>query len=504
MTQPATKLSERLNVTSDVAQRLTQSLSRVEEGQPDTYRTPFLKELSTDVVLGKWDEVFQPISKDLDGELLNLEQANREKYGPRSIAKPWTERKASLEDYFKPYAGTGDPEILVRMADGYLNRRPLRPTALVAASKLLKRNTSSGLPFLKPKGDVIDETLDNFEQLIDRHDPFVLFTRTQEAGKTRNVWGDSIARTLHQQTFFPGLLNIHRGLDWRSSVLGPDATNQSITRLFARAQNNDETLISIDFSAYDASIKPELIVSFTHYLKSLFQTKYAEEIDNMMADIVGSGIVTPDGVRDGVHGNPSGNSFTLELNSVVQRLVALSSGLRLSESMSITGDDGVYALKEAEVDKLKAMFNSYGLVVNDEKSHVSKDFVVYLQNYFSRNYQLNGVLTGIYPTYRALMRIVFQERWSNFDKHGLSGDDYYAIRTVSILENCKHHPFFRQLVEFVSDNFTLTFKRSSLNKYIEMANLGKGTVGTIRNQYSDDIRGIGAFQTVKLLRELGR
>lgn len=142
--------------------------------------------------------------------------------------------------------------------------------------------------------------------------------------------------------------------------------------------------------------------------------------------------------------------------------------------------------------------------MNDSKSYISKDFIVYLQRLYDRYYLKNGFIGGIYPLYRALNRILYQERYSDFMDYSLKGRDYYSLRTISILENCKYHPLFEEFVKFIyyKDKFKLSFTTEGLANYNRMTSNGTGTVGLINNQYGDSTKGINSFETIKVINKL--
>jgi simple sugar transport system substrate-binding protein len=85
---------------------------------------------------------------------------------------------------------------------------------------------------------------------------------------------------------------------------------------------------------------------------------------------LGIGLITPDGVKDGPHGVPSGSTFTLEVNSIAQILIANTFEDIANTEFQVQGDDGAYSTDNPE--GLKKHFGEFGLTVNDEKSYISK------------------------------------------------------------------------------------------------------------------------------------
>lgn len=491
---------ERLDLDQDVVSRLSQSLERVVVGNSEVYRTPFMKDTSPSEILTAWDKVFQRDETLLTRELLELENFQRSKFGPRSIAMPWVERKSNTLKYFEPEKIVLEPGSLFQQAQ---TMGRLRPVELEKAALSLKNDTNSGLPFYKRKGVVKERAVSQFAELLARKDPCVLFTRTQEARKTRDVWGFPIADTLNEMRFYRPVLEYQKRQPWRSAIVSPIAVDKAITWLIRDASTSNRLLVSMDFSAYDTSVKTSLQRESFLYIDSLFQRAYSEELEYIRQRFNTIALVTPDGVLGGPHGVPSGSTFTNEVDSVAQYLIAINSGQILSEDhLQIQGDDGAYSVEDP--DALKERFREYGLVVNEDKSYVSKDYIIYLQNFYSPEYSRNGIIGGIYPVYRALTRLVFQETWDDFMDYGISGSDYYSIRAISILENCRNHPLFEELVRFVvsNDKYGLSVTDKGINQYVKMMNDSSGIQGIINNQYGDEVTGIRNFETFKLISKL--
>lgn len=484
-----------LNLSKDVIGSLSYNLDSIVKGSNEVLESPYLKKRSADDILKAWDAIYESNSGVVNDVLSKLESSNRSKFGPRSIAVPWSER----EDAVLAYYGTDNTSKFKRTVTKTL--RNLRPKSLQAAIQLLKNSTNSGLPYYRKKGLVKEELMENFRQVLERKDPCVMFTRTQENKKTRTVWGYPIADTLNEMRFYAPLLEYQKKLDWRNSIKSPDDVNNKITRLINSAGGNRK-LLSIDFSAYDTSLKYTLQKEAFEYIKELFQPSFSDEIDYIFERFNTIGLITPDGILRGSHGVPSGSTFTNEVDSICQYLIATTFGLDAGD-FDIQGDDGAYALEDP--DTLMDYFSSFGLTVNKEKSYVADDYIVYLQNLYHKEYTLsNGIIGGIYPTYRALNRILYLERFTDFEKTDILGKDYFSIRTISILENCKYSPLFSQLVKFVYslDKYNLEYSQEGLNSYIKSVKAASGVAGVFKFRYEDDVTGIGNFETVKLLKTL--
>jgi hypothetical protein len=484
-----------LDLDSSVSKRLSHQLSKIVSGSDEIYTTPLGKDNDPDKILSEWDKIFDAHMNKFPEELIALEKSNRSKFGPRSIAVPWEDRKQLVRNYF----GSGD-EYSLTSANPASDLR-LRPLSLKNASLYLKNNTNSGLPFYIKKKHVKAEVLANFDRLLERQDPCIMFTRTQESKKTRAVWGFPIADTLNEMRFYRPVLDTQKRQTWRAAIVGPTTVDEYITKLIRNAQSENQSLVSIDFSSYDATLRKSLQLQSFHYIKKMFQPQYWDEIDYIAERFRTIGLLTPDGVWDGDHGVPSGSTFTNEVDSIAQFLCAETLDMNLLD-YQIQGDDGAYRTDDPE--RLKDGFRQFGLEVNDEKSYVSQDYLVYLQNLHSINLaKPDGSIPGIYPTYRALNRLIYQERFDDFKEFNLEGSDFYSIRTIAILENCRNHPLFKEFVNFILkyDKYGLKPTSKGIERFIQMIIDKAGAEGIIQHQYGDQIRGIRSFETFKIIAE---
>jgi len=486
-----------LDVTEEVKRKLSSNLSRIVSGNTDVIITPIGKENNVDSILSEWNKVFQLNTKLINKPLKRLEDLNKDKFGARSVQIPWVPKRR--EDFMKYFKSSGSKRPPVPIDD----KGKLRPLSVNNAAKYLKPSTNSGLPYYTKKSKVKETLLQNFDNVLSRQDPCVLFTRSQEQTKTRNVWGYPIADTVNESRYYFPLLDYQKRKAYRCALSGPDAVNVEMTKLISKASNSNEVaLLSLDFSLFDTTVNQSIQDSVFAYIKNLFQSSSANDLDYIRNRFGNIGIVCPDGIITKPHGVPSGSTFTNEVDSLTQYLILKT--IDVVQDFVIQGDDSVCIINKGSKDKVINELESYGLKVNDEKSYYEDNFAVYLQNLFHPDYKFNGLICGIYPTFRAINRILFQERWAKFEDYGIEGRDYYSIRTISILENCKYHPLFEDLVKFILkyDKYSLEYSKRGLTKYIDMISKTEGSAGIINNQYEDNLTGINNFETVKLIRKI--
>lgn len=442
-------------LTVEEQNKLSLYMDLVKKGNDTILTTPLLD--NNPDILSEFDELFQSLSaaNPLITELYDSEMANRSKFGPRSIAKPWIDRKESLMEYFDKVKRSNKIKEIYPDLTGRL-----RPLNINSVKDFIKKNTNSGLPYLRKKGLVIDEAISNFGDLVRDQYPAVLFTRTQEGGKTRNIWGFPIGDTINEMLYYRPLLDYQREQFWRSAIVSPEAVDNGVTTCMNYAKEKGLSLLSIDFSSYDASVKPYLIREGFNYIKKMYQNNFHPDIDAVCERFINIGICTPDGIISGEHGVPSGSTFTNEIDSICQYLIAMSYPHESLYHFQIQGDDGLYACKDPS--KLMNWFESFGLNVNKDKSLIRSNVSSYLQLIYNDSYKQNDTLVGVYPVYRAILRLCYLETFTDFTKDNIDGKDYFAIRALSILENCKYHPYFQDLVKFVvaRDKYALKDRKS--------------------------------------------
>jgi hypothetical protein len=467
-------------------------LDDVRQGKDDALRTPLLGDLEAEEILERFsEEVFSPNETSINESLKLIEVAQKEKFGPRSIQAPWSKRKEDILDLFSPTTPNASFEDPLAVTG---NSR-LRPLGDVSVIKAMKRSTSAGLPYLRSKGQIIDENLS-----MEGEWPCVLFTRTQEGGKTRNVLGYAISSLLREGRFFLPYFDWFRTLPYFSAYGGPDSVDEAISTLLF-TKDPSHVIISEDFSKFDQSVSPVLIHKCFENVGKHFQEESKAAIAIVRDTFCSIGLVTPDGIYSGDHGIPSGSWFTSVVGSYVH-LIAQNAVKAVSErSNQVMGDDGVMVLPSSITSEdIAEIYSKLGLTINPDKSSESKDEVTYLQRLYDSDYKYDGLYRGVYPVYRALNRLIHMERWTNIKEIG--GADYFAIRAIAIMENCKWHPLHSELVKWVMkyDKYSLEYSHKSLEAYI--ANFQPRTSTTIKNQYSDDLVGMERFETMKILRTL--
>lgn len=494
------KFLERLALPDKQTKQLAIHLAKVLVGDESIHITPLAKRIDPIELLVDLEILFEANAHKLNEPLTKLELENKQKFGPRSIAGPWPTRIAGLNQSYSSQDDLHVPKFYKDKGDPIL-----MPISIEEAASNCKLNTSAGLPFLTQKGKAMSLLLQDFDNYLNRKDACMLYTRTTEGRKTRNVWGYPFADTLFEMQFYVPLLWIQKDKPYRAALVCPNTVAKRISKMIHYAMSNDMVLYSVDFKAYDASIKFQYIILAFEYIKSNFKSDFHEYLDDICYRMYTIAILTPARVMEGKHGVPSGSTFTNEVDSIVQFGIAMTCSFICENLCQIQGDDGVYVLRKEFVKEFEQAFFYAGLKLETTKSHIASDYVIFCQNLYHIDYQDDkGHIGGIYPLYRALTRLCFQEHFINFNKAGIEGKDYFGIRTFTILENCKYHPLFEEFVRFIfsHEKFSLSVSDEGIEKYCNMLSQSESAASSLNHQYGSKVRGIRKFESYKLVRRI--
>lgn len=472
--------------------KLSIILSRLESGSSEVLITPVGERVGPNVMFAEWNKVFMRNSNKMNDVLIDIELRQKEKFGPRSIASPWSEIKSDTLSTFN--IDDHDCDHLDVLPYKSSDRGILRPMSALAASETVKKNTNSGLPTLSKKGTVLDATLENLGEEYAANYPMVPFIRTQEQGKTRVIMGYPFSDIIVETRYFEPLFRYFREFDQFSAMRGPTDVNTAMTRLLSETVRLGQKCVSGDISGFDKDFGPSLQDNTFKKMSYLIQERYISDFEEIARRFGTKGLVTPDGVVNGNHGLPSGSRGTNLVGSVGNDSV---NGQPLRQ---ILGDD--FACASHDPSELFNRYEKCGMELNEDKTVISDGYYLYLQKLFHPDYQRNGEVVGVYPTWRALNRLIYPERFSEFNTFGLDGKSYFAIRSLSILENCKYHPLFEELVKFWLryEKYALP-TNEGIRKYVQYLKATAGSIGTI-NQYGDDVKGMTSFESYKIIERL--
>lgn len=226
--------------------------------------------------------------------------------------------------------------------------------------------------------------------------------------------------------------------------------DRRVTALFDSRKANDQAVVCSDFSKFDQHfglcmqdaaryVFEMLCPNLYNWLEMVFPIKYHIPL-----------ICSDDIMFSGPHGMASGSGGTNFDESLAHRALqyecAIRNGSELNQHSMAYGDDGILTYPGIEVEQVTESYTRHGQEMNLIKQMVSTSEAVVLRRWYSTSYRKSNIMVGVYSTFRALGRLLAQERY--YDPE-IWGAKMVTLRAWSILENCEHSPYFEQFVDFV-------------------------------------------------------
>lgn len=451
---------------------LNSFLDRTLSGQPDDYRTPFWGKADRKEVLDRWLKVVDQAR--LDQRMLGLYDIEMEqmgKVGPLSIMMPFEKRKKDVDAYYtlsQKVVQPVDRRAVVKMKST-LRKGSLIPSTLANTLEDMKLSTNSGAPYFTKRRAVKEKTVN--EILTGKwrdHCVAVLGWRGQAGGPTdedvkqRVVWMMPFALNILELQIYQPLIKAWQTDKRYPALISLREVEMQVSKLFDSKDPSD-LVVATDFSKFDQHINPtlqmlalELLMyqfrrgdsTFDYFTDKVFHQKYTLPL-----------VCTGDVTYFGDHGMGSGSGGTNSdenlIHGTLQHEAAILNGVELNPYSTCLGDDGILSFKGITADKVVKVYTQHGLDMNPDKQYSNTDSTVYLQRYYHRSYRdTQNVMLGVYSTFRALGRLMGQERFYDPEKWN---NKLVTLRAWSIIENCSNHPLFESFVDFVleGDKFRL-------------------------------------------------
>nr|QQM99860.1 RNA-dependent RNA polymerase [Picobirnavirus sp.] len=442
----------------------------VVRGQPDEYRTNFYTGRSLKSILDGW----MPKLKSLDDKwpsLVAFEEDLAKKVGPLSIQKPLAERMDDIDSYYesilldsKPISQEAVDAVLREWAD--VSRIRLRSQENTWRN--MKKSTNSGSPYFQTKSKVVEKTIpgyvargvkpDNGTYWLDQPGgtwkaAAILGWRGQEGGlnaddvKQRVVWMFPFLLNIEELRFYQPLIEAAQAYKKVPAWIGLDAVDEAITKLFD-TKSADDNIVCTDFTKFDQHFNADMQAA----AKTILERLMAGHGQYWFEQVFPAKYNIPlaydwDCLRFGAHGMASGSGGTNADETLVHRALqyeaALSAGAELNPNSQCLGDDGILSYHGITVEDVVQTYSRHGQEMNLSKQYVSKLDCIYLRRWHHRDYRIDGKCVGVYSTARALGRLAEQERYyDNWSR------EMVALRQLSIIENCNHHPLREEFVDY--------------------------------------------------------
>lgn len=437
--------------------RLINYFGRLRAGQPEVYRTPFWNKAPMPLIVKEWMKI---VSKnDLNSKmpgLLEVELEQSKKVGPYSVIPPSAKRMDTLMEYWEPVEGDAPISDWAIQQVGKLFLQKLRPFEREQVISEMRLNTVAGTPYYVRRS----EALQIYEHINWEQDyPFsaIWGTRVQPGGpevkdeKVRSVFMmPFLLNVLEGRHYYP-LIKYEQEHNLPFAVNDLKWTEDRVTRLFDT--KGDDLVVNTDFTGFDQHFRFPMQIAANRILTSAFPGAEAEKIQSTFWHKYNLPlIVSEDTAIFGEHGMGSGSTGTNPdenlSHKALQFEAAEEAGQELNPNSLVLGDDGILTFKGITAEAVIKTYTKHGLVMNESKQYVSRDSAKYLQRYYHVSYRDKaGTMLSVYPTFRALGRLLAQER---FHDPKYWGPKQVELRALSILENCNNHPLFDDFVEFVA------------------------------------------------------
>lgn len=327
--------------------------------------------------------------------------------------------------------------------------------------------------------------------------------------KTRLVWMFPMSANLVEGSFFQPLQSILMNSPEAKKFLSPWSGFETVRDLVTAEYGANKFISASDFSSTDAHFK--LVTSMEVYdvLKTCFQPRYRESLEESIRYMHTIPLVISDTSElVGEHGVSSGSNWTNFIETIFDWI--LSEYVRLVHSTYVglyaIGDDMSWygdSYDEHFAEALATLGEKVGQEIKAEKTTNDRDKVVSLQRLFVRGQtRPDGKIRAVYPTIRALKSLVYPER---FHKPELWSKDMEAVRAFMILENCVDHPLFEEFCKFVVEgdpNLVTVAKmsRGKLDALLRQSKLVPGLNPTYNQEKRDT--SLSQFNSVKFIATL--
>ena len=172
-----------MNIARGSRDRLGASLGRTDKGQSRDLVTPLAKRVGRQQVTSDLVEI---ATRMVDPRLVQLEEDEAKKVGPLSIMLPWSQRRSTLQSYWREPEWAPDSQSLTTATERVLSlaQQSLRPLTFENAAERLPSNTALGLPLVTSDKQAIPNYLERARSIRSPHDiyPSICYWRGQARG----------------------------------------------------------------------------------------------------------------------------------------------------------------------------------------------------------------------------------------------------------------------------------------------------------------------------------
>lgn len=341
----------------------------------------------------------------------------------------------------------------------------------------------------------------------------ILGWRGQEGGledddvKQRVIWMFPMAVNVQELKFYQPLIAAAQRTNLVPAWNGNDAVDEQMT-LLMDTKGKDDNIICTDFTKMDQHFNPACQESVLDIIKALATESH--EMDFWLSYIFPIKYSIPmmydiGKIYTGTHGMGSGSGGTNGDETLfhrgLQHEAAINNHVVLNPHSMCLGDDGCVSYPGIELDNLLPHYTAHGHEMNETKQMVSTREAVYLRRWFSDEYRIEGKCRGVYSTYRALGKLMGQERFYDPD---LWGPEMIVMRSLSIIENVRWHPAREEFLEFCvkGDKYRLGLDIPGFFESLEHSYESNELAQSFASYTAGDARGINSWWVVNALKRM--
>lgn len=500
----------------------------VVSGNPEVYQTPFYgKPSNIDPLIQSWLDVLDSLRHEWP-TLWDYEVEMASKVGPMSYQLPLSRRLDDVSAYYEGVSGHWEPitdSATDAVCSEYSRAAGLRSRTACSVVQDMRLSTNSGSPYFTKRRRVVADTFSStlrFNGQSVYQDDYQLCAtlgwRGQEGGrrvsdvKQRVVWMFPFILNIEELRVYQPLIAALQRTGLAPSWISMEAVDKSITQLMDTKGDSD-LIVCTDFSKFDQHFGIPLQNGARKILSQLFRGDPV--FDHWDGEIFPQKYNIPIALSStlmfhGPHGMASGSGGTNADESLAHRALQHEAALAATQSLNpnslCLGDDGVLSYPGVKVDDVIRSYTRHGLEMNESKQYASTQDCVYLRRWHHIKYRKDGVAVGVYPTCRALGRLIYQERFFDPD---VWGPKAVALRQLSILENVKYHPLKEQFVQFCmkGDKYRLGLDIPNFLDHIEsearkLTDVMPDFLGYTKSEMLTEKKGISNWWIVQYLKSL--
>lgn len=507
------------SIVSEKATGISAHFETLRNGQMPTQPTPLFKGKDQSWISTTWKrELHRSLTK--YPRLIAYEDTRWSKVGAQGGYPPLSERWEDLTKYFTRAQKASirkSPEydeIIKVVRDRLFGKHSLRK---LTPEQVLhqdieddKVNSNSGLPDYQKRShvDVQQHAIEDAKSGKWKEYPAVLGSRSSRQ-KPRFIFMFPMSTNLVEKGYVIPIMNAIREEKVLSFAAweGFDEVEQAFyeQHAFSAAYK-----ASMDYTGMDQTMCEDQMNIVFDIVAPIFQPQFREGLKESILHCINIPIMYDNNeLLVGTHGLASGSGWTNLSESIMSEFVheIINRKVKLVGN-ALLGDDGAMTFND-DVDFAQVIAEasqSCGLEANPEKQDIDRNTLHYLQRFFDDTIFIKdtNVVAGSYPTVLAINAGKYPERFHDPNKWSYSME---CLRWIMILENCKHHPLFHEIVNFFikGDKYRLGldipgyFKRGILRDY-KVAKTINGFVPTYTE--SSKNRGIEDFEVVKYLKTL--